>query len=70
MSHFSLNIGREHGTAHAHVEILERNPVVGVGSLQDGLENDKVVPRDEPSFCAVRDTEERRKLGTSYFGQI
>ena len=39
----------------SHVKILESHVVVGVGSLEDGLEDDEVIPGDEAPFVAVRD---------------
>lgn len=70
MSHFSPTLERHAAGVHVHVEILESNPVVGIGPLEDSLKDHKVVPGDEPLFCAVRNTEERGELSTSYFGQI
>ena len=54
----------------SHVKILESHVVVGVGSLEDGLEDDKVVPGDEATLRRVRDAEQGRILGPSGFGQI
>ena len=70
MSHFSESLQQRGETESAHVEVLERNPVVCVGPLEDCLEDDKVVPGDEATLRRVRDAEQGRILGPSGFGQI
>ena len=55
---------------HVHIKILEGYPVVRVGPLEDGLENDEVVPRDEPALVGVRDAEERRELRAPDFREV
>ena len=37
----------------AHIKVLKSNPVIGIGPLQDSLEDDEVVPRDKASFATI-----------------
>lgn len=53
-----------------HVEILEGYPVVRVRPLEDGLENDKVIPGHEPALVGVCDTEKRSELVPPNLAQV
>lgn len=47
MRHFSATLQACGKSVCVHVEVLEGNPVVGIGPLEDRLEHDKVVPGDQ-----------------------
>ena len=55
----SLEISRKH---HAHIKVLERDPIISVWALEQCLEHGEVVPGYSAAFGAVRYTEEDCKL--------
>lgn len=56
--------------ALVRVEVLERDQVVRVGALEEGLEDGEVVPGDEPALVRVRHAEEDGVLGSGDLGGL
>jgi hypothetical protein len=38
-----------------HVEVLKGDPILRIWTVQKRLENVKVIPRNTPLLCAIRD---------------
>jgi len=53
-----------------HVEVLERDVVVRVWPLEQGLKDHKVVPRQETALRNVRDAKESGVLRTTDTRQV
>lgn len=53
-----------------HVKVLECDVVIRVRSLEQGLKDHKVVPRQEPALRDVRDTKESGELRTADTRQV
>ena len=54
----------------SHVEVLECDPVICIGPLQNGLEHDKIIPRHESPLGRVRHAEEYGELRASKLGEV
>lgn len=60
----------QQGRARIHVKVLERDVVIRVWSLEQGLKDHKVVPRHEPALRDVRDAKESGELRTADTRQV
>ena len=56
--------------ARIHVKVLERDVVIRVWSLEQGLKDHKVVPRHEPALRDVCDAKQSSELRTANTRQV
>lgn len=55
---------------YSHVEVLKSNPILSVGSLEQGFENVEIIPRNFAGIRAISDLEEYSKLRAIYASKI